>query len=239
MADWRPLGAAAGLALSAAWPLPAHTTTSSVFGPYVSGDDRSAAYRLSYSPEEARFDHRLHYQHALGDRVRSRLIAAQSRRSSSDLELRHLRVETQWQYRRVSDGWSAALRGEVQIAEGDDGPHRLRLAWAGARDAGPWQQRVNVLMGREIGADRASGLSLELRARVSRTLPDGSRLGMSLFSDLNTTSEFGSFDEQAHELGPVYKRSVGRDWGLTAGMLFGISESAPDTTWRLMIGRDL
>ena len=238
MADWRNLSAAGSLALLAAWHLPAHATTSSVFGPTVSGDDRSAEYRLSYSPEEERFDHRLHYQHALSDRVRSRLIAAQGRRGSGDLELRYLRFETQWQYRRVTDGWNAALRGELQLAEGDDGPHRLRLAWTGARNLGAWQQRVNVLAGREFGSSPASGITLEVRAQLTRKVPAGGRLGLSLFSDLNTTSDLGSFDEQAHELGPIYKTSLGGDWGLTAGMLFGISDAAPDTTWRLMISRD-
>lgn len=238
MKDWQHLCAAGSLALLAAWGVPAQATTSSVFGPSVSADDRSAEYRLSFSPEEERFDHRLHYQHALSDRVRSRLIAAQARRGSGDLELRYLRLETQWQYRRVTDGWNAALRGELQLAEGDDGPHRLRLAWTGARNLGPWQQRVNLLAGREFGSDPASGVSLELRAQLTRKLPAGGRLGMSLFSDLNTTTDFGSFDEQAHELGPIYKRSLGSDWGLTAGMLLGISDAAPDITWRLMISRD-
>ncbi len=238
MTAGRELCAAGSLVLLAAWSLPLEATTSSVFGPSVSAGERAAEYRLSYSPEEERFDHRLHYQQALSDRVRSRLIAAQARRGSGDLELRYFRLETQWQYRRSTEGWNAALRGELQLAEGDDGPHRLRLAWTCARDLGPWQQRVNLLAGREFGSDPASGVSLELRAQITRRTNAGHRVGLSLFSDFNTTADLGSFDEQAHELGPIYKASLGSDWGLTAGMLFGLSDGAPDTTWRLMISRD-
>jgi len=218
----------------------ASATTSSVFGPSIDPGERAAEYRLSYSPEEERFAHRLHYQHALRDDVRARLIALQRRRGAGDLELAYWRLETQWQYARQPDGWDAALRGEIQIAEGDDGPHRLRLAWTGSRDfAARWQQRVNVLAGREIGGGRAPGVSLELRAQTTYGLDEGRRIGLELFSDLNTTAEFGSFDEQDHQLGPIFKQKLGTAWSLNVGLLAGVSDAAPDLTWRLLLERSL
>jgi len=95
---------------------PASATTSSVFGPSIHPGERAAEYRLSYSPEEERFAHRLHYQHALRDDVRARLIALQRRRGAGDLELAYWRLETQWQYARQPDGWNAATGDRAPLA---------------------------------------------------------------------------------------------------------------------------
>lgn len=219
----------------------AEATTSSVFGPGVDAGERALEYRLSYAAEEERFDQRLHYQQALGPDLRARLIAAQRRRGAGDLELAYWRIETQWQYLRGSgSGWDAAVRGEVQIAEGDDGPHRLRIGWTGSRDLSTrWQQRVNLLAGREIGGGRASGIAIELRAQTTYAVSNGGRLGLELFSDLNTTTDFGGFDDQEHQLGPIFKQKVGERWAVNTSVLVGISDAAPDLAWRLLVERSL
>ena len=86
--------------------------------------------------------------------------------------------------------------------------------------------------------EQQQAVEQQLRAQLTRKMGDGSRLGLSLFSDFNTTAEIGGFDAQGHEIGPIYKQSIGPGWGLTAGMLFGLSDAAADTTWRLMIDRE-
>ena len=219
----------------------AAATTSSVFGPGVDAGERAIEYRLSYAAEEESFDQRLHYQQALRPDLRARLIAAQRRRGAGDLELAYWRVETQWQYLRGSgSGWAAAVRGEVQIAEGDDGPHRLRIGWTGSRAlSARWQQRVNLLAGREIGGGRASGIAIELRAQTTYTVSDGGRLGLELFSDLNTTTDLGGFDDQEHQLGPIFKQKIGERWAVSTSVLVGVSDAAPDLAWRLLVERSL
>lgn len=220
---------------------PAAATTSSVFSPSVDEGERELEYRLSYSPEEERFDHRLHYQQAFDDALRARLIIAQRRRGTGDLELAYTRLETQWQYLEDrGDGRKAAMRAELQIAEGDDGPHRLRLAWTGSAELGErWQQRANLLAGREVGGGRAPGVSLELRLQTSYALAPGRRLGLELFSDFNTTADFGDFDDQGHQLGGIFTQSLGDRWNVQLSALAGVSDAAPDLTWRMLLIRAL
>jgi hypothetical protein len=130
--------------------------------------------------------------------------------------------------------WDAALRFEAEV--GDESPDRLRVMWTGQRDFGAgWQVRGNALVGREFGSQGANGLTLETRAQVTRRIGRGKRLGVELFSNLNSTADMGHYADQSHKLGPIFKTDIGTRWRLNAGYLFGISDGADDATWRLMI----
>jgi hypothetical protein len=223
----------------------AAATTGSVFSPDVDAGSRAVEYRAAYIPEDddrpKSFTHRLHYQHALNEQWRWRGIVTQRSTDGERLELRYGRLELQWQYLENQDaGWDGALRFELQIAEGDDLPHRVRIAWTGKVDLSPeWQLRANVLAGREFGAGSGPGLTLETRAQASYRLTQGARIGLEMFSGLNNTSDVGSWSEQQHRLGPIVKASVGEHWSLNLSYLAGISDRASNDTFRLLITRDL
>jgi hypothetical protein len=215
--------------------------TSNVFSPDVSGGSSAVEYRLSYIPEDGALpdlvSHRLHYQRALSDSWRARILAAHASVGGGSLDYQYTRVELQWQYleNRVSGG-TAALRFEVQI--GDESPDRLRLAWSGKIDVDAWQLRANALIGRQIGSGAAGGLQLETRAQLVRRMRHGLSVGIEMFNDFNTTAEFGSLDDQRHQLGPVLKADFGRGWSLLASYLAALSGAAPDHDLRLMVARD-
>lgn len=222
-------------------PVLAAANTSTVFSPDVDDGEREAEYRLSFVPEDEPapevFSHRLHYQQAFDGSWRARVIVAQRSVGGGSLDLSYTRLEVQWQYLEDEEaGWDAALRFEAQA--GDEGPNRLRAVWTGKIDlASGWQLRANALVGRQTGAGAAPGLQLETRAQATYPLPNGIRLGVEMFNDLNTTADTGSFDDQEHQLGPVLKAKIGGAWSLFASYLVGISESADDGDFRLMITR--
>ena len=223
-------------------PAVAFANTSTVFSPDVTAGERALEYRTSYVPEDGAspdvFAHRLHYQQAFNDAWRARIIGVQRSVDGRSLEYRYTRLEVQWQYLEDQDaGWDAGLRFEAQV--GDESPDRFRIAWTGKVDLdNGWQLRANALVGRQFGTGAASGLQLETRAQVTRKVRPGMSLGLELFSDLNTTAETGSFDEQEHQLGPVLKASAGNKWSLFAGYLAGISDAADDSDWRFMVIRE-
>jgi len=126
------------------------------------------------------------------------------------------------------------------VAAESDRPDRFRLAWTGKTDVGGlWQLRANVLAGREFGDAAGGGVLLETRLQATRRLPAaGARLGLDLYSGLNRTTDFGGFDEQAHQLGPIFKGRLG-PLKLEASWLFGISAAAPDHNARLVFALPL
>ena len=226
-----------GLAVHAG-SAPANTST--VFGPGVDAGARALEYRLSLEPEDDGdaevFTHRLHYQQAFNDSWRGRVIVNQRAVGGGDLDVRYSRLELQWQFlESETHGWDSALRYEIQVATQGGNPDRFRLAWTGSVDVTQrWQLRGNFLTGHEFGANADDGLLMEARAQASYALRDSLRLGVEVFSDLNTTANPGGFDEQEHQLGPILKAGLGRGWSLNAGYLRGISAAAPDDTFRLM-----
>ncbi|XOV82352.1 MAG: transporter [bacterium] len=212
--------------------------TTSVFSPDVKEGDRMWEYRTSFEPndggQEDVFAHRLHYQHAFNGQSRLRVIGQQSD-NGGDLEFRYMRLEYQYQYLEDEDaGWDSALRFELQLAEGDDLPHRFRLAWTGKVDATDrWQLRANLITGREFHSGADSGVSLETRWQATYALDGGTRLGLEMFNDLNTTADIGGFDDQEHQLGPIVKLKLGRGWSVDFSYLFGLSDGAADENLRM------
>lgn len=213
--------------------------TSTVVGSGVSADDRSAQYRLGYIPENEAIAHRFHYQHSLSDAWRLRGIVAWEGDEDTQIGFDYFRLEAQWQFQETDEhGWASAFRFELQIPEDRDDPFRGRIGWftQWAVDE-DWQFRTNVLVGRAFGPNNADGFSPELRLQVTRRVTNALRLGVDYFGDFNSTEDFGTFDEQEHELGPVLKIKFGKNWKGLATTLFGISEGAPDTDIMLSLDR--
>jgi hypothetical protein len=224
-------------------PVGARANVSNVFGPAVDADDLSVEYRLSYAPadgdRDSRLRQRLHFQYSFNERIRARLIAAYDELPRRGTAFSYSRLEVQWQYGEDRyDKLDAALRFELQNGPGSaDG---VRVAWAGNVNlSGGWQVRGNVLLGRLIGSDAVSGLRLETRLQATYRLDSGIRLGFEMFDNFNSSAQFGSFDDQRHQLGPVLKLNVGRHWSLFASYLAGISDVAEDASWRVFVGRSI
>lgn len=217
----------------------AFATTDTVFTPDVNEGDRSFEYRMSYIPEDWSipdiFSHRLHFQYAFDGGLRTRLVVNQRSIDGQSLEYQSTRLEVQWQYRESeTQVWDAALRFDAEI--GDDVVDRLRLVWTAQRNFGAgWQVRGNALVGREFGGSGASGLTLETRAQLTKSIGSGRRLGLELFSDLNSTGDIGHYSDQEHKLGPIFRADIAGKWTLNAGYLFGISDDADNGDWRLMV----
>ena len=74
-------------------PLPAMANTTTVFSPDVKEDTSALEYRSSYVPsdgdERSAFAHRLHYQRAINDTWRWRLIGQQNRRGDRACDFEH------------------------------------------------------------------------------------------------------------------------------------------------------
>ena len=168
-----------------------------------------------------------------------RLIGQQSRRGDDSLEYQYTRLEVQMQYREDEvAGYDAALRYELQISDTSSRPDRFRLVWTGKKDLqSQWQLRGNLLLGREFGDSSRGGILVETRLQATYPVPGG-RLGLESFSDFNRTTDVGDFDDQEHQLGPIYKASIG-PLKVNAGFLWGLSDSAPDHNARLILTWDL
>lgn len=220
--------------------------TSNVSGSDVKAGARTLEYRAAFAPEHdgepSAFQHRLHYRRAFGERWGAKIAAVQNERGGGDLEFRSILVEVQRQILESEDtgGWDSAFRFDGRIPTEDNRPGRARADWLNSIDFGEgWRLRANVYLGHEIGDLARDGFTLETREEVTRKFDGGMRIGAQMFNNYNTTAHLGSFDEQRHQLGPVVKGEIGEHLGFTASVLFGLSEEAPDTDFRLFLSYSL
>jgi len=213
--------------------------TGGVSGPKVKADDRSIGYRLAWAPDVDGFAHRLHYQHAVSDRLRFRIIGFQNN-ASGDLRFRSLRLETHFQFVKRKTGWNSAVQLQGLIPDGSDGPGRLRVAWINSFDVTEnWEMRASLLGAREIGDQARDGVWVETRSETTYALGGGYRIGAQMFNNLNSPADFGAWKDQRHALGPVLKGALGRRAGFQASVLFGLSDRAPDADLRLFLSYSL
>jgi hypothetical protein len=217
-------------------PLSGQNTTT-VFSPDVDKGEKELEARFAHDPDEDSLAYRLHYQYGFTESFRLRAIAAFRDNEIKRHDFRYFRLEAQYQFLEdETDGFDSAFRAELQIADGDDLPGRVRLCWTNKYDINEdWQVRGILITGHQIGPESDGGYLLGVRGQVSRKISNRLKLAIDYYGDLNNTNEVGGFDEQEHQIGPVALIQVTDSLNAHVGLLFGASEAAADNDFRVFL----
>lgn len=214
---------------------------SSVPSADVEAGDFSAEYRAGFAAEddgrEEGFAQRFHVQYAFNDKWRLRTIVFQGKRGAEALQTTAVRIESLYQFveSEASGGWDSAIRIEGQIPV-NGGPGRTRVGWFNTLKAGEnWNLRGHVILGREFGDNRDDGFSIETRTQATRDIGSDLRFGAQMFS-IYETANFGGFNDQRHQAGPILKGDLSDRIDFELSLLFGLSRAASDTDLRLFVG---
>lgn len=97
------------------------------------------------------------------------------------------------------------------------------------------QRCFAVLSGVDFGENSRDGVFLQTRASIMRRLDNGVSLGAEMFNAYGSTSNFGGFEEQRHQIGPFAGIPVTADLDVRCGVLFGMSKASPDQELRLWL----
>ncbi|HPE29620.1 MAG TPA: hypothetical protein PLV61_00415 [Parvularculaceae bacterium] len=234
---------AIGLAAALGFLAPACAqNTAGIANPDVKAGARSFEYRAAYETRDdgrpGAFAHRLHYQQSFDESWQGRVVLLQSERGGEALEFRSISLEVMRQFveSETSGGWESAFRVDGLIPLADSQPGRIRAAWLNSYEFDDdWKLRAALYFGREIGDLARSGVSIETREEISRRVAGDFRIGVQAFNNFNTTAQFGVFNEQRHQLGPMLKGAITNRLSYTASALFGVSRDAADADFRLFI----
>ena len=214
-----------------------------VFGPVVKEGDRSIQYRAGFSPGQDgspdRFVHRFHYQQAINDSLRWRVVAQGSDLEDGNLESNFVVGELHWQFLDAKEaGWSSAFRVDARVSEGDDGAHLLGFNWTSQV---PLTDRLSfigvVLLAEELGDRARDGTFLQTRGSLTYTLDSGNKIGVEMFNIHGDLGDLQDLDEQSLTIGPTFSTTLNEDWSLFAGVQFGLTDPVRDTDFRLWFGR--
>ena len=213
--------------------------TGGVFPTQVNEGHRSLQYRAAIDPDNAQdefgFAQRLHYQQAINGDFMWRIVGQTQKTENSDFDFSFLQAELFWEMSDDEDQHKTGLRFDARLTDGDRA-EQLGVNWVNQFnfDNG-WHARALVLSSVQIGDTAADGINLQTRARVGKKLENGPLIGVEMYNNYGRTSDFGSFDEQSHTIGPFISTPIGNKVSLFAGPLFGFSSAAPDVEARLWL----
>jgi hypothetical protein len=235
-----------GLALSAllsASPAAAQSLTGNVGSAGITKGERAVEVRAGFN-EAGDAASRLHFDHAFSDWYQLRVIAGFAQPDGEDWDYRGLTFENWFQWReeqRDGAGFNGGLRFAYTFNDGggpDEAAVRLTVT---DRFADGWEWRANLIAEVETGTGSEGGVGLESRAQLTRSLTslgaEDTRFGVELFSEYGDTRDIPSFDEQAHQIGPVLKHEWDNGVFLQTAVRFGLTDATDDHMAKLFIGR--
>lgn len=216
-------------------PMAAAQSTGGVFGPVVDERDKAWDARLSHDPDSKNTALRLHYQRAINADLRWRVIGQVRSTDETDFDPDHLTAQLFWQVTPDRQAYQSGFRFDGRYRF-DDRPGQFTIHWIHQwRQIDHWTLRFISGATLETGDGARDGLAIQTRASAMRSLAAGPKLGVELFSQYGSTSDWLAFEDQRHQAGPVAVWSLGEGWGLYTGVLFGVSEAAPDATFRVRV----
>jgi hypothetical protein len=198
------------------------TAIDKVYHPYVQPLEREIEFRMISADDEQKY--RLGLGKSLSDRVfiEGYVIASNNENSLDAVEL-----EGKWQL--TEQGEYSADWGVLVELEKDRHENNWELATAllMEKEFGRWVNTTNLKIiyewGTRIDSELESALAMQMRYRYSRLFEPA----IELYSGQNTRA-----------IGPVVMGDVKFDgpkklhW--EAGLLFGVDDKTPDTTWRVL-----
>ncbi|MDJ0920948.1 MAG: hypothetical protein QNI84_07455 [Henriciella sp.] len=210
-------------------------STAGVFGPVVNEDDRGWEYRGAYDGESEEYNQRLHYQQAINGDLRWRVVAQVRETDDSDFDPDYLRGELVWQVTPDAQKFQSGFRFEGRYRF-DDRPGDVTVHWTNQwKHIDNWTLRFIVGVTQQISNDPEDGLLIQTRAGAYTSLENGPRLGVELYSEYGSTSDWLPVDEQEHTAGPFAVWKLSEDWSLYTGALFGITDVSPETNLRIRL----
>jgi hypothetical protein len=217
--------------------------TGGVFPPMANSGFKSLQYRIAIDPdsanEETAVAQRLHYIQALNDDFKLTVFGGAHRTSNSDFDFDFLHTGLFWDLGKDGQNFRTGVRLDLRFGGGNR-PDHVGLLWINHFILGDDWTVGAILMNTVQFGDRASnGLNLHTRGRLAKRLDSGHTIGLEIFNFYGSIGGLGSFDSQNHTLGPTYEVPVTISWSIFSGVLFGISDAAPDTQFRFWIGRSM
>lgn len=235
--------AAAGALTSAAQ---AQSLTGNAGSANITAGDRAAEFRTGID-DEGNVQSRVHIEQAFTGWYQLRAIAAFRQPDGGAWDYSGVTLENWFQWSEESSddtGFNGGLRLAYTFTPDgapDEVAARLTLT---DRFAGNWEWRANLIAATETGDQRADGAELESRFQLTRALPgewmgsDKIRFGAELFSEYGNTEDLPGFDQQAHQLGPVFKAEWDNGVYLQTAVRAGLTSGSDDFMGKIFIGRE-
>ncbi|MEZ5901766.1 MAG: FTR1 family protein [Alphaproteobacteria bacterium] len=153
--------------------------------------------------------------------------------SGADTEFTAIEWENKFQLTNPGEYWADFGALVEYVHNTNSGPDKIEVKGLAAKDVGKFSHTVNAIVEREIGEDSSDetefGTAFNSRYRYSPQFEPG----IEMYNDFGDFE--GDFDDHKHMIGPVAQGMITDSIGYDAGVLFGMSDAAPDATLKLIL----
>lgn len=212
--------------------LPLSATNANVVGPEVKAERWQVEGRVGWdegADGRGTYRQRAHLDYGLSEAWGVRIVWKQLKREGKDLATASADFELKYQlFEDGEDGSDGGAKLVYSLADADSGADQLSLFWLQEFIFERFTFRYNLAAAHEVGEASRSGVKAQARWQVLMPLHGRHRLGVEMFNNFGNLRQLSGFDDQSHRAGPVLKGRVADPLTYQVGLLFGLSEAAPD-----------
>jgi long-subunit fatty acid transport protein len=161
-------------------------------------------------------------------------VAFEDEGRDEDVETAAVILESTFQFTEPGEFWvDPGLKIEYAHST-NSGANEIEAKLLLAKQMGAFNHLANISVGREVGDESEDETVYGFDYGLSYNISEEFAIGAEWYSDFGNFED--GFDEQGHQLGPVIYGAAPFGLEYEAGVLIGVSESAPDAEAKLVIG---
>lgn len=221
----------------------ASSSTGGVSSPLVKEGLSTIEWRNGYATDDdgvddERYRSRVHASYGISDRFGLTLISAVDKRKDQSLQYDStgLEIDTTLLKQDENGLLSGGIRIAYTLKDGDKKPDSGEIRLMLQRKQGDWDLRANQIFSHEAGEDSEGGLEAETRWQVTNKIMDKVAVGLQGYHEFGRLKEDVDYDDQSHSVGPLARYNVTENVFTEVGYRRGISDGAPDNTFRANLG---
>ena len=202
-------------------------------------EEHGAFYSGPGEDERLTQTHELEGKYGITERFQVILEGEFEQPRSEDFEAEALELGGQYEIiQREGDGVGLAFRTLYEFALLGGSPDEILFGPVAKFVKGRDSATINAFFVGQVGNDvEIDSLELKVNWRLKREFGEKWALGIEGYSEIEDLARAGSFDEQAHRLGPVayyeFPHTEGSpEWKAAGGVLFGLSDAVSDLTYK-------
>jgi hypothetical protein len=225
-------------ALSSLCAFQAQADDLKVYQPRVEKGELAAEANLNYD-----FDHRdemdgyfsqvVGFEYGLTDWWQVELAGEIEKEDGENNKLTNYKWENIFAPWKPGENWmDAALYVELEKGAHSDDPNNFEAKALLEKDVGKFANTANLKAEHEFGPNHedswGTGIALQTKYRYDQKFEPG----IEYYGDFGTFHDKLSFNDQSHQIGPVAQGKIDHV-KYDTGVLFGLSDAAPDATVKL------
>ena len=228
---------AAATAMATLFAFPAYATKN-VTSPYVTEGESEIEWKGGYEiddEDDDAWEMETSYAYGVTSFWETEIgVSGEDAGDDEDAEFSALTWENKFQLAPKGALWvDPGLKLEYERSL-QGGPDEIKAKFILAKQIDKFKNKANFNVSREVGDDSENDLEYGLSYMLAYDYSEDFQFGVEWYSDFGDFDD--DFDDQGHQFGPVIYGDAFGGLVYEAGILAGVSESAPDALVKVIIG---